>query len=32
MSPAAIRDQLVSDYGEKILPAEADYAMQHLND
>ncbi|MGN6407910.1 MAG: Ltp family lipoprotein, partial [Curtobacterium sp.] len=23
---------LVSEYGEKFLPAEADYAIAHLND
>lgn len=32
MSSAAIRDQLTSAYGEKFTAAEADYAIQHLND
>jgi len=32
MSPSAIRDQLTSEYGEKFTTAEADYAIQHLND
>ena len=32
MSPAAIHDQLISEYGEKFTKAEADYAIQHLND
>ncbi len=30
MSPAAIRDQLVSEYGEKFTAEEADYAIEHL--
>ena len=32
MSPSAIRDQLTSEYGDKFTTAEADYAIQHLND
>jgi hypothetical protein len=32
MSPAAIHDQLTSEYGEKFTQAEADYALAHLND
>ena len=31
MSPAAIKDQLTSEAGEKFTPAEAEYAVQHLN-
>lgn len=31
MLPAAIHDQLTSEYGEKFTQAEADYAIQHLN-
>ncbi len=30
MSPEAIRDQLVSDYGEQFTKEEADYAIEHL--
>jgi hypothetical protein len=32
LSPTAVHDQLVSDYGGKFTQAEADYAVQHLND
>ena len=32
LSPNAIRDQLMSDYGEKFTQGEADYAIQNLND
>ncbi len=32
MSPSAIYNQLTSAYGEKFTKAEADYAIQHLND
>lgn len=32
MSPEAIRDQLVSEYGNKFTQEEADYAIAHLND
>ncbi|WP_338231436.1 Ltp family lipoprotein [Companilactobacillus muriivasis] len=31
-SPAKIREVLISDKNEKFTPAEADYAIQHLND
>ena len=31
MSPAAIRDQLTSEYGEKFTAEEADYAIQNIN-
>jgi hypothetical protein len=31
MSPEAIRDQLVSEYGGQFTPEEAEYAIQHLN-
>ena len=30
MSPEAIRDQLVSEYGEKFTAEEADYAIANL--
>lgn len=30
MSKAAIYDQLVSEYGEKFTPEEAQYAVEHL--
>ncbi len=32
MSPSAIREQLISSYGGQFTPAQADYAIQHLND
>lgn len=32
MSPAEIHDQLTSSAGEQFTQAEADYAIQHLND
>ena len=32
MSDEAIRDQLVSEYGEKFTQEEADYAVAHLDD
>jgi hypothetical protein len=32
ISPAAIRDQLISEYGEKFTKTEAEYAIQHIND
>jgi hypothetical protein len=32
MSPAAVRDQLTSEYGGKFTKNEADYAIEHLND
>jgi Host cell surface-exposed lipoprotein. len=32
MSNNEIYDQLTSEYGEKFEPAEASYAIQHLND
>uniref|UniRef100_A0ABS3IQX1 Ltp family lipoprotein n=3 Tax=Bifidobacterium TaxID=1678 RepID=A0ABS3IQX1_9BIFI len=31
MSPAAIQEQLTSQYGEKFTQEEAAYAVQHLN-
>lgn len=31
MSPSAIYDQLVSDYGEQFTPEEAQYAVDHLS-
>ena len=31
MSPFAIYDQLVSDYGEKFTEEEAQYAVDHLD-
>lgn len=32
MSTTAIREQLTSSAGEKFLPSEAGYTIQHLND
>ncbi|TFD69297.1 Ltp family lipoprotein [Cryobacterium sp. Hb1] len=32
MSPAAIHDQLTSEYGGQFTVLEADYAILHLND
>jgi hypothetical protein len=32
MSPAAIYDQLVSDYGGQFEASEAQYAIDHLDD
>ena len=32
MSPAAIYDQLVSEYGEQFTPDQAQYAIDHLDD
>lgn len=31
MSPAAIHDQLTSEYGEQFTQSEADYAIENLN-
>ena len=31
MSPAAIKDQLASEYGEKFTQEEAEYAIENLN-
>ena len=30
MSPAAIKDQLTSEYGDKFTEEEAEYAVSHL--
>lgn len=32
MSPAEIRDQLTTEYGGDFTQAEADYAMENLDD
>ena len=32
MSDEAIREQLVSEYGEQFTQEEADYAISHLDD
>lgn len=32
MSKAAVRDQLISEYGEQFTEEEADYAIEHLDD
>ena len=30
MSKSAVREQLISEYGEKFTAEEADYAIEHL--
>ncbi|MCC5803804.1 Ltp family lipoprotein [Rossellomorea vietnamensis] len=32
MAPEAIRDQLVSEYGEQFTQEKADYVIQHLTE